>query len=76
MNNFDKNITFIIVTYKSDHVIEKCIESIDSLIPIIVVENSNNINIKENLENKFSNVKVIIAKENLGYGKSKRRSSR
>ena len=69
MINFEKNITFVIVTFKSNHIIEKCIKSIKSNIKIIVVENSDNINVKNYLENKFSNVEVIIAKENLGYGK-------
>ena len=69
MNNFEKNITFIIVCFKSGHIIEKCIKSINSSIKIIVVENSNNTHVKKYLEDKFSNVEVIIAKENLGYGK-------
>ncbi len=69
MNNFEKNITFVIVSFKSGHIIEKCIKSINSNIKIIVVENSNNVHVKNYLENKFSNVEVIIAKENLGYGK-------
>ena len=69
MNSFEKNITFVIVSFKSIHIIDKCIKSIDSNIKIIVVENSDNIQIKKYLENKFSNVEVIIAKENLGYGK-------
>ena len=69
MNSFEKNITFIIVSFKSSHIIEKCIKSINSNIKIIIVENSENIDIKNYLENKFSNVEVIVAKENLGYGK-------
>lgn len=69
MNSFKKNITFVIVSFKSNHVIEKCIKSIDPNIKIIIVENSNNINAKNYLENKFSNVEVFIGKENLGYGK-------
>jgi N-acetylglucosaminyl-diphospho-decaprenol L-rhamnosyltransferase len=69
MNNFEKNITFVIVSFKSGHIIEKCIRSINSSIKIIVVENSDNIYFKDYLENKFSNVEVIIAKENLGYGR-------
>jgi len=69
MNSFKKNITFVIVSFKSGHIIEQCIKSINSNIKIIVVENSDNIHIKNYLENKFSNVEVIIAKENLGYGK-------
>jgi GT2 family glycosyltransferase len=69
MNSFEKNITFVIVSFKSGHIIEKCIKSINSNIKIIIVENSENIHIKNYLENKFSNVEVIVAKENLGYGK-------
>ena len=69
MNSFEENITFVIVSFKSSHIIEKCIKSIKPHIKIIIIENSDNIYIKNYLENKFSNVKVIIAKENLGYGK-------
>ena len=69
MNSFEKNITFVIVSFRSCHLIEKCIKSINSKIKIIIVENSNNIQVKDYLENKFLNVKVIIAKKNLGYGK-------
>ena len=69
MNNFEKNITFVIVSFKSGHIIEKCIQSINSNIKIIIVENSDNVVVKKYLENKFSNVEVIIAKQNLGYGK-------
>ena len=69
MSNFEKNITFVIVSFKSSHIIEKCIQSINSNVKIIVVENSNNFLFKKHLENKFSNVEVIIAQHNLGYGK-------
>ena len=69
MNNFEKNITFVIVSFKSSHIIEKCIQSINSNIKIVVVENSDNVFVKKYLENKFSNVEVIITKQNLGYGK-------
>ena len=69
MNSFEKNITFVIVSFRSSHIIEKCIKSINPKIKIIIVENSNNIQVKDYLENKFLNVQVIIAKQNLGYGK-------
>jgi len=69
MNNFEKNITFVIVSFRSAHIIEDCIKSINPDIKIIIVENSNNIHVKDYLENKFLNVEVIIANENLGYGK-------
>jgi len=63
-----KNITFIIVSFKSDHIIEDCIKSIDSNVEILVVENSNNIRFKKKLEDKYSNVKCILSKHNLGMG--------
>ena len=69
MNNFKKNITFVIVSFKSSHIIEKCIQSINSNIKIVVVENSDKVFVKKYLENKFSNVEVVIAQKNLGYGK-------
>jgi len=69
MNNFEKNITFVIVSFKSGHIIERCIKSINFNIKIVVVENSNNFLFKKYLENKFSNVEVIIAEDNLGYGR-------
>jgi GT2 family glycosyltransferase len=69
MDNFEKNITFVIVSFRSEHIIEKCIKSISSNAKIIVVENSKNIEVKTYIENKFSNVEVVIARGNLGYGK-------
>ena len=69
MNSFEKNITFVIVSFRSSHIIERCIKSINPKIKIIIVENSDNIQVKYYLENKFLNVQVIIAKKNLGYGK-------
>jgi len=69
MNNFEKNITFVIVSFRSSHIIEKCIKSINPNIKIIIIENSDNVHIKDYLENKFLNVEVIVAKENIGYGK-------
>jgi len=69
MTEFEKNITFVIVSFRSDNVIDKCLESINPNIKIIVVENSKNISIKHHLEKKFSNVKVLISGDNIGYGR-------
>ena len=69
MISFKDNITFIIVTFNSDQVINKCIESINSNNKIIIIENSKNYLIKDSLESKFKNVEVVIAGENLGYGR-------
>ena len=37
-----QNLSVIIVSYKSENVIENCINSIDPQIEIIVIDNSNN----------------------------------
>ena len=69
MEEFEKDITFIIVSFRSDNVIAKCLESINPNIKIIVVENSNKISIKNYLEKKFPNIEVLISGENIGYGR-------
>ncbi len=69
MREFEKNITFIVVSFRSNNVIEKCLESINPNIKIIVVENSSKISIKNYLEKKFPNVEVLISGENMGYGR-------
>ena len=63
-----QNLSVIIVSYKSDYVIENCINSIDSQIEIIVIDNSGNDQLKEKIESKYKNVKCILSKENLGMG--------
>ena len=62
-----KELTVVIVTYRSEGKILDCLRSIQNLAEIIVVENSNNIDFKKKLENKFSNLKCILTGENLGY---------
>ena len=60
-----EDLTIIFVSYLSKNLIEKPIKQINNNIPIIVVENSKDIKLKEYLENKYKNVDVIIPKENL-----------
>ena len=69
MIGFQDSITFVIVTFNSHQVINKCIESISSNNKIIIIENSKDYSIKDSLESKYKNVEVIIAGDNLGYGK-------
>lgn len=64
------NTTIIIVTFNSEKVIYKCLSSISNNYPVIIIENSNNKNFKKQIENKFINVKCILAGENLGFGKA------
>ena len=69
MTEFEKNITFVIVCFRSEHVIDQCLKSINPNIKVIIVENSNNILVKDRLEKKFSNVQVLISSDNIGYGR-------
>ena len=63
-----QNLSVIIVSFKSDHVIHKCISSIDKEIEIIVIDNSNNIKFKKSIEEQYKNVKCILSSKNIGMG--------
>ena len=63
------NLSVVIVAFKSEHLLEKLILSIPKNYEIIIIENSLDIEIKNKFE-RYENVKVVIPKENLGYGKS------
>ena len=67
MNKIYEEIEILTITYKSDHIIEKCLSNIDTRFKTTIVENSNNINIKKNLELR-ENTKCILANANLGFG--------
>ena len=63
------NVTFIIVTYNSEQVINNCLDSIPKEASKIIIENSNNIETKNYLEKKYDNIKVFMS-ENEGMGAS------
>jgi len=64
-----QDLTIIIVTYKTNHkILADCIDSIDKEVKILIVENSNELNFKRNLEKEYKNVTVILSGKNLGYG--------
>lgn len=63
-----QNLTIIIVTLKSENIIDRCLNSIGNDIPIIIVENSNNIKFKKKLESEHKNLKCILSNSNLGMG--------
>ena len=66
MKTFD--LTVIITSFYSSDKIFSCIESIEKSIKIIVIENSNDEKLKEEIHSKYQNVECILSKENLGYG--------
>ena len=63
-----QNLSVVIVSFKSEHVIENCINSIDSEIEIVIIDNSNNNQFKKKIENKYKNVRCILSNVNLGMG--------
>ena len=63
-----QNLSIVIVTFKSELVIHECIKSIEKDIKIIVVENSENLQFKEELENTYPNVSCVLTYKNLGMG--------
>ena len=63
------NITFIIVCFKSENVIHSCLNSLPQNSKKIVIENSKNTKLKEELESKYDNIEVLI-NHNLGMGAS------
>ena len=63
-----QSLSVLIVTFKSDKVIDRCIQSIPQELEIIIIDNSNNQFFKENIERKYKNVKCYLSPENLGMG--------
>ena len=62
-----KDISIVIVTFKSEDIISKCLKSIPNDIKVIIVENSKNEKFKKDLENKYKNVDCILTGSNRGY---------
>ena len=63
-----KDITIVIASFKSEKKIKNCLNSIDNQVKVLVIENSNNLNFKENLEKEFNNVECVLVGVNIGYG--------
>ena len=61
--------TILIMSFHSRHLIVPLIESIDRKIPIVVLENSQDYELKNLIEKKYDNVKFIIPERNLGFAK-------
>ena len=63
-----QNLTVIIVSFFSGKVIHDCISSIPEDIKIIIVDNSNDKFFKNEIENKYNNVRCILSEKNIGMG--------
>ena len=64
------NISFVITSFKSEENIYNCINSIPEKYEKIIIENSNDAELKKKLESKYQNLSCYLMKENLGYGKA------
>ena len=63
-----KNILSIIIpSYKSNKKILKHLKDLPKNIKVIIIENSQDEELKEKIKKKYKNVKVILQK-NIGYG--------
>ena len=62
-----KELTIVIVTYKSEEKIFDCLKSIPNEFPVIIVENSDNKIFKTHIENTHKNVKCLLSGDNKGY---------
>ena len=61
-------ITIGIVCFKSEKVIFDCLKSIKKIKKIIILDNSNDINLTKIVKKKYPSIKFILSKKNLGYG--------
>jgi len=63
-----ENLTIIIVTIKSQNIIDDCLESIDPDIKKIIVENSSDQKFVKYLKEKYKNIECYLTGKNLGMG--------
>ena len=69
MNNNLSELTVVVVTFKTDiTLLRNCLNSIDSRVKVIIVENSKNFVNKNEIENEYKNTKILCSGSNLGYG--------
>ena len=63
-----KDITLILVTYRSERLILRNLEVLKQF-PVIIVDNSNSDEL-DLIVHKYNNIKLIKSSKNLGYGKA------
>ena len=63
-------ITILIISYRSLEKLKNCIKTIGSNKEIIVIENSDNQQLKKSIESEHQNCKVVLNNSNLGYAKA------
>ncbi len=63
-----KDITVGIVTFKSEKVIFRCLKSLENIKKIIILDNSNDLPLKEKIKKTYPHINFILSKKNNGYG--------
>jgi N-acetylglucosaminyl-diphospho-decaprenol L-rhamnosyltransferase len=63
-----KDITVGIVTFRSEKVIFKCLKSLKNIKKIIILDNSNDLILKEKIKKVYPHINFILSKKNNGYG--------
>jgi len=58
--------TIVFLSFHSETHIKRLVSGIKKKYPIIIIENSLNVELKKELEKKYDNVKVIIPPKNIG----------
>ena len=64
------NLSAVIVSFKSENLIDKVLNKLSRLKEVIIIENSQQRYFKKKIEKKYKNVRVIIPPKNLGYAKA------
>ena len=65
-----KDLTAIIVTFKSHKIINKTIDCLPKSLKILIIENSKDKKFKKNIEKKYPNVKCTLTGKNIGWGRA------
>ena len=68
MEILKENLTIIIVTIKSQNIIDDCLKSIDPDIKKIIIENSSDQKFIDSLKAKYRNIECYLTGKNLGMG--------
>lgn len=63
----NKFITIVIVSYKSNKLVINFVRKIEKRYKIIIVDNSYDLKLKKEINQKYKNAKVYL-KDNIGYG--------
>ena len=58
------NLSILIISYKSLKNLENCLQNLGTAREIVIVENSNDHELKNIIESKYSHCKVILNNKN------------